>query len=110
MAAFYSAGDVFAFPGIRESLGMVFLEAQAASLPVVAFKNGGIPEVVSDQQTGYLIPMYDCSAFCDRLAFLLNNENHRTRMGRAAAAYVRTRHDMNENYKLFEQMLVKVTA
>ncbi len=56
MYRFYSAGDIFVFPGIRETLGMVYLEAQACGLPVVAFHNGGIPEVVRDRITGFLTP------------------------------------------------------
>ena len=47
LAGFYSAGDVFAFPGFNEALGMVYLEAQAAGLPVAAMADGGVPEVVS---------------------------------------------------------------
>ena len=53
---YYSAGDMFVFPGIRESLGMVYLESQSCGLPVVAFHNGGIPEVVVDGETGFLTP------------------------------------------------------
>ena len=59
MYRFYSAGDIFAFPGIRETLGMVYLEAQACGLPVVAFDNGGIREVVQDRVTGFLTPPFD---------------------------------------------------
>ena len=56
MYRYYSAGDLFVFPGIRESLGMVFLEAQACGLPVVAFENAGVPEAVKDGVTGLLAP------------------------------------------------------
>ncbi len=108
MFQFYSSGDVFAFPGIRESLGMVYLEAQSCSLPVVAFKNGGIPEVVEDKQTGYLLPMYDCRLFSDILSHLLTNTMRCRQMGKHATAYVKNYHDIDKNYKKFEQTLFKV--
>jgi glycosyltransferase involved in cell wall biosynthesis len=110
MAKFYSSGNVFAFPGIRESLGMVYLEAQSCSLPVVAFKNGGIPEVVEDQKTGFLVPMYDCKSFSDMLVRLLNDSVRCRQMGQHAAEYVKACHDMDKNYKKFEQNLYKVVA
>jgi len=110
MHRFYSSGNVFAFPGIRESLGMVYLEAQSCMLPVVAFNNGGIPEVVEDKKTGFLLPMYDCKKFSDMLAYLLKNDTICKRMGKDAAVYVRTAHDIDRNYKNFEQKLLKVVA
>jgi glycosyltransferase involved in cell wall biosynthesis len=98
MAAFYSAGDIFAFPGIRESLGMVFIEAQSCGLPVVAFDNGGIPEVVAHGESGFLTPLYDRQAFAHRVDRLLADGALRVRMGRAAAERVRERHDLGRNY------------
>ncbi len=108
MAAFYSSGDVFAFPGIRESLGMVYLEAQACCLPVVAFKNGGIPEVVQDKKTGFLVPMYDCPLFSQALRDLLQDPALRSCMGKAAKEYVRAFHDRDNNYQTLETLLVKM--
>jgi glycosyltransferase involved in cell wall biosynthesis len=110
MAAFYSSGDVFAFPGIRESLGMVYLEAQACGLPVVAFKNGGIPEVVQDKKTGFLVPMYDGPLFFQAIKDLLQDPELRHRMGNAAMEYIRAFHDRNQNYKTLETLLVKMGA
>ena len=108
MAGFYSSGDVFAFPGIRESLGMVYLEAQACSLPVVAFKNGGIPEVVQDKKTGFLVPLYDCPLFFQALKDLLQDSVLRQKMGKNAMEYVRAFHDRDINYKTVETLLVKM--
>ncbi|MCF6247777.1 MAG: glycosyltransferase family 4 protein [Desulfobacula sp.] len=108
MPGFYSSGDLFAFPGIRESLGMVYLEAQACSLPVVAFNNGGIPEVVEDKKTGFLLPVYDCKCFSDTLEILLNNSETCRRMGKNAAVHVKNHHDIDENYKKFEHILYKM--
>ncbi len=110
MYQFYSAGDLFAFPGIRESLGMVYLEAQACGLPVVAFDNGGIPEVVANKKTGFLLPMYDSNLYADRLINLLGDDLCRCRMGKEATLYVRDQHDIDKNYRKFEQCLIETVS
>ena len=110
MAGFYSAGDLFAFPGIRESLGMVFLEAQACGLPVVAFANGGIPEVVADGESGFLTPPFDRRRFAARVDELLADEDLRSRMGRAAERRVRAHHDLGRNYAQVYAALEQIHA
>jgi len=108
MYRIYSACDVFAFPGIRESLGMVFLEAQSCGLPVVAFANGGIPEVVKDHTTGFLVPPFALDPFVRAVEGLLADENLRHKMGQAARSYVRENHDLNRNYRKMEKVLEKM--
>ena len=108
MYRFYSAGDIFAFPGIRESLGMVFLESQSCSLPVIAFDNGGIPEVVKKGDTGFLVPLFDVGEFDKYLYKLIVDRKLCLDMGRKAGEYVRKYHDLNHNYKKVEIMLQKI--
>ncbi|MEO7060734.1 MAG: glycosyltransferase, partial [Lapillicoccus sp.] len=55
--ALLSAATVFACPSIYEPLGIVNLEAMACELAVVATATGGIPEVVVDGETGWLVPI-----------------------------------------------------
>jgi glycosyltransferase involved in cell wall biosynthesis len=105
MARFYSAGDLFVFPGINESLGMVFMEAQSCGLPVVAFANAGIPEVVRDRSTGLLQPLLAFRPFVQAVDLLLNDRDLRTKMGQAARRYIRSHHDLNKNYRLVEEVL-----
>ncbi len=57
VVALLSHGTVFACPSIYEPLGIVNLEAMACELPVVATATGGIPEVVVDGETGWLVPI-----------------------------------------------------
>lgn len=108
MYRYYSASDLFVFPGIRESLGMVFLEAQACGLPVVAFDNAGVPEAVKDGVTGLLVPAFDAKAFEEAIARFLNDFDLRRRMGRAGKAYVRQKHDLNQNYKKMECVIQEI--
>jgi glycosyltransferase involved in cell wall biosynthesis len=105
MARFYSAGDLFVFPGINESLGMVFMEAQSCGLPVVAFANAGVPEVVQDRMTGLLQPLYAHRPFVQAVDLLLSDSRLRAEMGRAAARYIRQHHDLNKNYQQVESIL-----
>ncbi len=107
---FYSAGDLFAFPGIRESLGMVYLEAQACGLPVVAYDNGGVPEVVCDGRTGTLVAPLDEDAFGAAIAALLADAPRRRQMGAAARRHVAQDHDLAANYAAMAQVLVRLAA
>ncbi|HEY2299462.1 MAG TPA: glycosyltransferase family 4 protein [Jatrophihabitans sp.] len=91
----YAAGDVFAMPcrtrrgGLDvEGLGMVYLEASAMGLPVVAGDSGGAPEAVREGETGFVVGGNDVDALTDRLITLLRDEPLRARMGSAGRAWV----------------------
>ncbi len=74
----------------EEAFGFVIAEGMAAARPVVATRVGGIPELVSDGETGYLVARGDVEAIADRILFLLDDVEARRRLGeaggRAAAA------------------------
>jgi len=110
MYRYYSAADIFVFPGIRETLGMVYLEAQSCGLPVVAFHNGGIAEVVHDKISGFLTPLYDMPAFTDAIQCLLDDDSLRRQMGEAATRHVQTAHDINRNYREIEIVIQRLLA
>ena len=107
---YYSAADVFAFPGFREALGMVYLEAQACGLPVVACRNGGVPEVVRAGETGFLTPLGSMDAFTECLKKMLTDPGLRRKMGEAGRQYVRQTHDLNTNYKRIGHVLNDVAS
>ncbi len=107
MAALYSAADFFLFPGINESLGMVYLEAQSCGLPVAAFANGGIAEVVADGESGLLTPPFDRERYLDAVRAFMDKET-RHRLGRQGAKRVRAVHDLNRNYRRLEEGLRRI--
>lgn len=90
----FAAADLYVWPAIGEAWGMALLEAQAAGLPVVAGRTGGVPAVVRDGATGLLVPAGDARAFARAVAELLGDDARRRRLGEAAAASVRLRHDI----------------
>ena len=108
MYRYYSACDLFVFPGIRESLGLVFLEAQSCGLPVVAFNNSGVPDAVKDGITGLLVPMYALELFEDAVERLLSDSKMRQTMGQAAQSHIRRNYDLNNNYRKMEDVLQQI--
>ncbi len=95
----YAAGDVFAMPcrtrhgGLDvEGLGMVYLEAAACGLPVVAGTSGGAPEAVRDGVTGSVVSdPRSPGAVADAVAALLDDPARARAMGRAGRAWVEQR-------------------
>jgi glycosyltransferase involved in cell wall biosynthesis len=105
---YYSAADLFAFPGIGESFGMVYLEAQACRLPVVAHKGWGAAEAVAEGRTGLLAEPEDRAGFADLIRRLVADGDLRRQMGQAARAHVERRHDLEKNHAALERVLFQV--
>lgn len=89
----YAGADLYLWPAINEAYGMAFLEAQAAGLPVVAGRTGGVPAVVTDGVTGILTPIGDPVAFADAVGRLLERPDERARLAAGAAGRIVARHD-----------------
>jgi glycosyltransferase involved in cell wall biosynthesis len=78
-----AAMDIFAHCSQAEPFGRVVVEAMAAARPVVAFADGGVPEIVVDGETGQLTPPGDVSALARALFELAADRDRATRLGRA---------------------------
>lgn len=87
----HKAFDIFAMSSVTEGLGTSLLDAMACGKPVVATTAGGIPEVVVDGETGFLVPPRDDEAMAGAIVRLLKDAGLRERMGNAGLARVRER-------------------
>lgn len=98
--------DLFVVPSLtdRESFGVAAVEASAAGLPVIASRVGGLPEVVLDGKTGFLVPPGDIDALAAAISRLLNDPVLRAQMGRAGRQFVLGHYRWEDNAKLMEQL------
>ena len=94
LAAIYAAADLYVWPACNEAYGMALLEAQAAGVPVVAGREGGVAEVVEDGRTGLLVEPRSPTAFAAAVGALLDDPERRHAMGAAARARVLERYDL----------------
>ena len=95
LPAHYCAGDVFAMPcrtrrgGLDvEGLGIVYLEASAAGLPVIGGDSGGAPDAISEGESGYVVPGRDVPALAARVTELLTDRAKSRAMGDKGRAWV----------------------
>jgi len=84
IADYLSAADVLLLPSEQESFGLAALEAMACEVPAVASRVGGIPEVVSDEDTGFLSEVGDVDKMASDAAKLLADHDLRIAMGKRA--------------------------
>ena len=95
LTALYAAADLMVWPAVNEAYGMALLEAQAAGLPVVAGRTGGVPDVVRDGVTGLLPPVGDAAAFAAAVVTLLGDPGMRRRFGETASRITAAEHDLS---------------
>lgn len=107
---YYSGADIFAFPGIEESLGLVYLEAQSCGLPVVAFEDWGGGEAVLHRRTGLLSPGASVIEFTANIKKLAEDDHLRRSLAAAAREHITEHHDLKKNYARLEQKLLTLSG
>lgn len=109
MYTFYSCADIFAFPGINESLGMVYLESQSCKLPTVAYEDWGAKEAILHGVTGLLSPASEPTAFTSNIEKLVVDDALRRQLGENGERHIRSNHDLKTNYNMLQQKLHELT-
>jgi L-malate glycosyltransferase len=98
--------DLFLLPSATESFGLAALEAMACEVPVIATDTGGLPEVVEDGRTGYLLPVGDVDGMAKAALRLLGDEDLRRTLataGRRRAVEVFGQENVVARYKALYQ-------
>jgi glycosyltransferase involved in cell wall biosynthesis len=90
MPEIYAAHDIFLFPSLMEGLPLAVLEAMAGGMPVVTTESCGMPDVVTDDVNGLLVPPADTGAIIEAVMRLADSPELRQRLGQAAQRTVRS--------------------
>jgi glycosyltransferase involved in cell wall biosynthesis len=101
-ADFFAGIDVFSMPSRTDSYGIVFLEAWANGLPVVAAAAGGVPDVVRHGEAGYLVPFGDVDTLAHSLKDLVDNPERAHELGQAGFRKVQTGHSWDDRFATLE--------
>ncbi|MBI2053494.1 MAG: glycosyltransferase family 4 protein [Candidatus Sungbacteria bacterium] len=103
---YLKAFDIFVLPSLKEGLPYVVAEAMTAGLPVVASDIGGLPDMISSEDAGILVPPKNAGVLADALQKLAADENMRRKIGTQAESVAKTKfafHDMlNRTIKLYD--------
>jgi len=93
MVSALSSSHVFVLSSLIENSPNSLCEAQAVGLPCVATYTGGVPSLISDKETGFMIPIGDASMMADRIAKIFENDSLSVQMSTRARHIALTRHD-----------------
>ncbi len=107
---YFSKADIFALPTLNDTFGLVILEAMQYSLPVVATIEGGIPDIVLDNETGYLVEKNDIFSLADRLETFIIDANLRIKMGSQGLGLFEERFTIDIFEKNFVSILKDLTT
>lgn len=107
---YYSAADIFAYPGIGESLGMVYLEAQCCGLPAIAYADRGPEETIRPDKTGFIVPKGDEQKLAKAIVKLVSEPQLREKMSQKAADTIHREHDLSVNYHHVEKTLLEAAG
>jgi glycosyltransferase involved in cell wall biosynthesis len=102
----FTQADIFCFPTFfeAETFGLVALEAMQFQLPVVATRWRGVPSVVEDKVSGFLVPTRDANALAEKLEILMNDPELRSQMGNAGRKIYLENFTSEKHYQQLEDV------
>jgi glycosyltransferase involved in cell wall biosynthesis len=105
---YFRSCAVSVIPSLEEGFGIPAAEAMGCEIPVVATDAGGLPEVVENGVTGYVVPKGDAAALAEGIDRLLADDALRSQMGKAGRARAIERFDWDLSVKQFEAVYASV--
>lgn len=104
--AFLNAADIFVFPTFyhNECFPLVLLEAMEHGVACISTTEGGIPGIIDDGKTGFLVPKHDAVALADKIEMFIRDTDLRYKMGEAG----REKFEREFTLELFEKRIVEI--
>jgi len=100
--------DIYVAMSRVESFGVAVVEASACSLPVVVSNVGGLPEVVIDGETGYIVETENIDDCAEKLIHLINDERTITKMGTAGRNFVKKKYEWELCFKKLDSVYGRI--
>ena len=101
---YLAKADIFVRPSLSEGLGIAFLEAMAAGIPIIGTAVGGIPDFLIDGETGLFCKVNDPEDLADKINMILNNEMLKQRLIENAKKLVEERYSWDKIAKEYEKI------
>ncbi len=106
----YSAADVFVMPSHAETISQTIVEAFACNTPTVAFDVGGIPDLIRDGETGFLVPFREVDGLATRIRWLLDHPVERDRMASNGGRMIRDEYSSERSVKRYQALYKRLLA
>ncbi len=107
MTGFYNSIDIFALTSSWEGCSNAILEAMQHGLPVVAFNNSSLPEIIENDVNGFLAENENVEDLADKMELLIRNDHLRKRIGIVAMQRMSNKFNKQKNIDLLEQLLMQ---
>lgn len=110
LSLIYSLADIFILPSLEDNFPNTMLEAMSCKTPVIAFNIGGIPDLVEDYKTGFLVPKNNLYLLSERIRELINDRLLREKMGKEGREIIVKNYALSvqaKNYLQLYQDLLK---
>lgn len=110
LATIYAAADVFVAPSLHEAFGQTVLESLACGTPVVAFETGGIPDMITEGETGLLARTADVDELARKLRWILEHPVQRREMGVNARKMVEREYGLERQARSYMDLYEEITG
>lgn len=100
--------NVLVLPSTREGFGMVLAEANSCNIPVIAYKSGGVVEVINSGNTGYLIEPENVEELTSKIELVLTNKKLQEKLGKQGRKHVEKKFNWDKIVNQYIQLLENI--
>ena len=110
LALAYAAADVFAMPSMEDNLPLTVLESLSCATPVVSFDIGGMLDIMTQKETGYLAKSFDVDDLTHGIEWVLEDQTRRERLGDTGRSRIETGFTLDVQASAYVDLYEKIHA